>query len=80
MNAATLTWVVGAWIAAAVFMVGASLITRAPDPQRVGPYVWRPGMARETEAGEVPQAWYQHTGVWAVVAAIMFATIYIVYW
>jgi SSS family solute:Na+ symporter len=67
------------WVAAAVFMAAASLLTKAPDPAAVAPYVWNRSLLKPP-AGETPAVWWKSVGFWSVVAAGMYAAVYVAYW
>lgn len=69
----------GLWVVAAVFLVVMSSLLRAPDPETVAPYVWRPGFGRTTDGG-VKRRWYARIETWCVVATLMYLAIYIRYW
>jgi len=68
------------WIAAAVFMLVVSLLTRPADPAAIAPYVWRPSMNRPSEAERVKYRWYQTVGFWSIIMAVIYVLIYIKFW
>lgn len=68
------------WIAAAVFMIAVSLLTRPAPAEAVAPYVWRPSLNLPSPEHRRQYRWYQTVGFWAVIAAIMYLIIYVIFW
>jgi hypothetical protein len=61
-------------------MVLLTYLTRAPDPEKVAPFVWKPWKAKVTDEQGRAYPWYQRVGTWTIVAGIMTLMIYIVLW
>ncbi len=68
------------WLVAGGFMLVFSLLTRAPNPSAVAPYVWKPAMNRLSAGQRRRYRWHQRVGFWCLVAGIMYLLIYIMYW
>lgn len=68
------------WVVAALFMFVVSLMTKAPDQDKIRPYVWNWDIAilHYVEGQELH--WYQRIGFWALVAGGMYIVIYVMFW
>jgi SSS family solute:Na+ symporter len=69
------------WLAAGAFMVGASLLSPAPDPAAVRPYLWRPGRNSGPGGGVAAGLpWYRRVSLWCAAAGMIYLVIYLKYW
>jgi hypothetical protein len=68
------------WVAAAIFMAVASLLTRPADPGRIKLLVWCPAMNKAAATDRGSYGWYQTVGFWSLVATVIFVAIYLWYW
>jgi SSS family solute:Na+ symporter len=74
------TFAFGLWLAAALVMVGVSLMTKVPDPAASAPYVWSPAVNAPDEKGLASRPWFQRVGFWCAVAGAIYVVIYFKFW
>jgi SSS family solute:Na+ symporter len=77
-----LNWLYLAFIAQVLTMAGiivVSLATAAPSEAQWSPFLWRPRLVRETDAGE-PRPWYSRIWLWFSLYAFVWCAIYWYLW
>ncbi len=65
------------WFVVAAFIVVVSLLTPRPSEQSMS-FTWRPSLNRSPD--ERQQPWYATVTFWSIVAVLLFAGIYAIYW